>query len=451
MKLRPYQEKAIERIRSSFRKGFTRVCLQLPTGSGKTVIAAFMIKGALAKGHKVMFVVHRRELITQTVDKLRQAGVKESDVDVVMVQTYSRRLDKTPSLIIFDECHHCVANTYKKILEKHSDALVVGLTATPQRLDGKGLGEIFQDLVIGLSVQELIDLKALSNYKIIAPPSDLDLNQVHKQAGDYNQKELDQALDQSCVFGDAITHYKKHLDGKKAIVFCVNIRHSQRVCGLFKAAGIEAAHIDGNYRQEERDQIIDSFKNGKTKVLVNCSLISEGFDVPDCDGVIMLRPTLSLILYLQSVGRALRPGHNKKAIVIDHVRNWERHGLPRDEREWNLFGKASIEKNEAHVRISQCPVCFTVLESKSSLICETCGHSFVKERKEREDKLRQIECELVEVDEDANRLTGKQINQMAWQCKTFEELKKLGKKLGYADGWAWHRWEARKNKKKVLV
>lgn len=466
MKLRDYQQKSIDKIRESFRQGSNSVCFQLPTGGGKTILAAFMIKNAVEKGNKVLFLVHLKELIEQTSEKLNTLeidhafikagkGLEESDVQVAMVQTITRRLNKMffkPDLIIIDECHHATANSYKKILEHWPDAKVVGLSATPARLSGQGLGNIFDSMVKGPTPSELTVEGFLSPYKLLGPPNNINLNEVHTLGGEYKLDELEEAVDNSGVVGDAVIHYKKYLDGKKAIAFCVSIKHSKKVEQQFLKAGIKAKHIDSKCSKEERDEIIKAFRRGDITVLCNCSLISEGFDVPDCDGVILLRPTQSLTVFLQQVGRALRPQENKTAIILDHVSNFKHHGLPDQERDWSLESKKVLKKkkqiDDENLNITVCQECFIVFDSLKKS-CPHCGTAKpVKQKKEIGFSDGELKVITQEDLEKVKKYSKYEVLMMKKDCESLEDFNNLAKKLGYKKGWAWHQWEWKSQKYK---
>lgn len=459
MQLRDYQEKSINDIRRAFQRGKNRVCFQLPTGGGKTVVSAFMIKNAVEKGHKVLFLVHLKELIHQTSEALRKLNIEHGiiapkypaayhlPVQIGMVQTLTRRkesIDWKPTLIITDECQHCCSNTYLNLYAYYPEAKHVGLSATPQRLDGKGLKEVYDCIVKGPKVKELMDRGYLSDYKLYSIKSDLDLSKVKTMAGDYNKKDLDEVLEKSAILGDAVKHYKKLIPDKKALVFCVSIKHSKATVARFQQEGISAAHIDGTIDKQERDTLIQKFRTGEIKVLSNCSLISEGFDVPDAHAVIMLRPTQSLTLYLQSIGRALRPSPNKTAVILDHVGNYARHGLPDEDREWTLEGrkkrKSKSDDEEPEINIVTCENCFVVYNSKE-YECPNCGH--VRKREER--KQQELDGDLEEIDKEKAR---KMRYKEQAKAQTLDDLVALGKQRGYKNphGWAKHLMAARMSK-----
>ena len=424
-------------------------------------MAAYMIASAIAKGNKVLFLVHLRELIDQTSSKLDVFDVKHGFIasgyptndercQLAMIQSFSRWIDKidfVPDLIIVDEFHHSCSKQYQKVIERFPSAKLVGLTATPIRLDGKGLGMFADVLVQGPDVKQLMADGFLNSYEYYSVPSKLDLSKVKIARGDYDQKELERALDESRVIGDCVAHYQKYLAGKKAIVFCARIKHSLEVVAQFEAAGISAAHLDGKMSKAERLTTINKFRLGEIKVLCNCSLISEGFDVPDCDGVIMLRPTKSLGLYLQMVGRGLRVSADK-TIVLDHVGNYKEHGLPCDKREWVLTEK---KVKSGNVSVSLCQECFAVFSGSK---CGACGSERITKIKEIKSKP-VIPVELIQVTMNGSTISiekkkgsfkQSEVNQLLRLCKSNEDIYRLANQLGYERGWAYNRINARQKR-----
>ena len=253
MALRSYQELAITQLREALAR-YLRVLLVMPTGSGKTVVFSEICRLANIKGSSVLILVHRRELVKQASDKLTKAGVEHGiiaagfkpsahPVQVASVQTLARRLLTVPSvpdLIVIDEAHHALAGQWDKILQHFKNARVIGVTATPSRLDGRGLGSHFSTLVSGPSVAQLTRLGFLSPHRVFAPPVIADLSNVKTRAGDYANDQLSAAMDRPTVTGDAVSHYRRLADGLPAIAFCCSIAHATSVCASFNAAGYRA-------------------------------------------------------------------------------------------------------------------------------------------------------------------------------------------------------------------
>lgn len=457
MQLRPYQQKIINLTRSEFLHGKRSVLIQLPTGGGKTLLTAEMFRLAANKGKRAWFIVHRRELLKQTMRTFYDIGVKNfgivsagfpeskrMPIQICSIQTLIRRYKRyaPPDFVCWDECKHNGSKTYSTIFEHFNKAYHIGLDATPIRLDGTGLGNWFKSMVNGPSVSWLIDHKYLSPYKLYAP-SHVNTDGLHKRMGDYIKEELDVLMDKPTITGDAIKHYKKLCNGKRAVVFAVSIKHSKHIVEQFCAASVAAAHVDGKTSKNERDLILDKFRKGQIRVLSNVDLFGEGFDLPSMEAVILLRPTSSLALYLQQVGRVLRYVDGKTAIILDHVGNCERHGLPDENREWELTtGRRNKKQSEEKpINIKICEKCFAAqLPGKTR--CSFCGAEFeIKYRKVDEE-----DGELVEVD--VKELRRKRLMAQG-KCKTLEELVSEGRRRKYKNPrlWAKHVFNARQKKK----
>lgn len=453
MKLRPYQQTIIDQARDLIRRGATRILLQSPTGSGKTALTANMLGTAASKGVASWFVVHRRELVKQSCRTFRDVGIQHglvaagfpmglrNLVQVCSVQTLAGRHSKLrpPRMIVWDEAHHIAAGSWTKIFAAYPDAIHIGLSATPERLDGTGLGTYFEHMIEGPTVSWLIENKYLAPYRLFAP-SLIDMSSVKTRMGDFVKAESEAAMDRPTVTGDAVREYLRRARGKRAVVFCVSIEHSRHVVAQFLAAGVRAEHVDGETDQFERDAALARFERGETQVLSNVELFGEGFDLPAIEVCILLRPTQSLGLYLQQVGRALRPCAGKsEAILLDHAGNAMRHGLPDDERLWTLDGerRRSRKKDPDDIPIKTCPNCFRVLRAAVS-VCE-CGHVFTPKGREIE----VVEGDLAEVDVEALR---RQRMREQGAAQTLEELLEYAKRTGKKPGWAYHVMRARQEK-----
>lgn len=441
--LRPYQNALLDGARQGFRESKRAILLQLATGGGKTVSGSKMIEGSSAKGKICWWLAHRRELIAQTSKTFAAMGIQhgiiaggnssdpQKRVQIGSVQTVARRLDilPPPDLIIFDECHHLGASQWQKIFDAFPNAKIIGLTATPWRLDGKGLGNWFEDMVNGPTVAELIAEGSLSRYRLFAP-TQVDTGAIKLQAGDFRKDDLATIMDKPSITGDAVQHYKKLCNGKRAVAFAVNVEHSQHIAAQFMANGIPAEHVDGSMDSASRDAAIQRFIAGETLILTNCELFGEGFDVPAIEAVILLRPTKSLSLHLQQVGRALRPAPGKtEAIILDHAGNSIIHGLPDDDREWTLADREKRKAGDkASVAIKTCMECFHVYRPAPK--CPQCGHQPETQGREIE----QRDGELTEVDPAVLRAARKQEERRA---RSVDDLIALGKQRGYKNPVAW--------------
>lgn len=485
IQLRDYQQDLVDRLRKSYASGKKSPLVVLPTGGGKTTVFSYVSNSASKNGKVVWLIAHRQELVRQIsmtlarfdcmhnivapepiVRSIKCAQFKARNmvhvhamatVHVCSAQTLVKRMDKmrdNPDIIIVDESHHLtVGSTWGKIVASYPDAKLLPVTATPCRLDGKGLGKhaggFADDIIIGATMTELINAGYLCDYRVYAPPNQIDLSSVKKRAGDYAKDQIAEKLDRPTITGDAVDHYRKLSNGKRAIVFCCTVAHAQHVAEEFNANGIPAESLDG--MTEDREKMIARFESGETIVMTSCEIVSEGFDLPAIETAILLRPTASTSLYLQQVGRALRPFEGKDhAIILDHVGNVSRHGLPCEDREWSLDGAKKRPRNSDGnaAGIRTCPMCFAV--HKPMPICPQCRHQYTaKERAEME----QIEGELVEITKEQRelmkRVAYKQRKKEEWECTTIEELAELGRQRGYkfADAWSEKIFRMRKNGK----
>jgi superfamily II DNA or RNA helicase len=414
--LRPYQEFAIDEIKRKFQAGDTRVCLVAPTGAGKTTIAAELIKRTIANGKRVLFMAHRTELIEQCASRLDtfgvplgiiKSGTKRSNikapVQVASVQTLIRRELPEAHLIIIDECHRVMGRTYLEILGGYSSARVIGLTATPIRLDGKGITDVFQSLVEASKVSNLIHDGVLVKPKVFGP-STPDLTNVKMTAGDFNQKQLSDVMDNKSITGDIVKTYIEKSVGKLAVCFATSVNHSLNIVDEFKRAGISAEHLDGETPADQRSMILKRLADGAIHVVSNVNVLTEGWDCPNVEVVILARPTASLSMYLQMVGRGVRSAPGKMgAVVLDHAGNTLRHGFSSQDRDWeNLWSGEKKEKIKREGSAKSCPVCFCIVPS-GVMSCPECGHEFAAEKKERS-KIRVASGELVEYDENTFKL-----------------------------------------------
>lgn len=455
--LRPYQLDVINKTRNLMKDGNRSVLVVAPTGSGKTVMFSSFTQQAVQKGNRVLILAHREELLDQISETLCKFKVKHSFISASRPTNYSDQvqvgsvltvINRThfmhkPDIIIIDEAHHCASTTTWGRVIKHFNTWAIGVTATPTRLSGEPLGDIFNSMVVGPSVRELIDGGSLCDYKYYAPQG-VDLSSVHMSMGDYVKSELVAVMDKPTITGSAVNEYKKHLTDKRAAVFCVSVQHAENVARQFNSSGIPAASIDGKMDRHLRRELVEKFKRNETKILTNCSIITEGFDLPAMDGVILLRPTLSVSLYLQMVGRALRTYPGKEcAIILDHAGNATRHGLPCDDREWslNVGIKASRKSKDSGPPIKICERCFGAqpIGKASCIYC-----SFVFQSKVRE--VAEVDGDLKELD--AKALRRKRFAEQS-RAQTEDDLYRLGIEKGYKHPRRWAKYiiQARQAKK----
>jgi superfamily II DNA or RNA helicase len=447
--LRPYQERDLTVTRACFAQGHRRVCYQAPTGSGKTVLFSHVIAGACARGNRVFVLGHRDEIVQQISGALEVLGVPHGfiaagqpelpllPVQIASVMTLVRRLGRltaAPDLLVIDEAHHAAAETWRKIIAALPQAKIFGVTATPERLDGKGLADIFDTLIIGPSVSELIASSYLSRFVTFVPPRAPDLSGLHTRAGDYATDELAARMSEGVIINSAVDEYTRLCRGAPAIVFCVDIKHSELVAEAFRARGYRAAHVDGNTPIDIRRGMIHTLSTGELQVLCNCGLISEGLDIPSVTAAVLLRPTKSLALHLQQVGRALRPAPGKdKAFILDHAGNSFKFGLVDADRKWSLEGRA---KDEQAAPLQRCHFC-GALVPLSARNCPECGAVL------REDPP-PVPRTHIERRTDPLVLTNKLAAMTYWKALRWAgrdeaRLRLVAHARGYKAGWVWHR------------
>lgn len=474
IELRDYQRKAVDDIRSAYQRGFKAPFLTAPTGSGKTVILSDICARADEKQTNTLFLVHKQELVVQTAKTLAKFGIPHTiiapakvvnnairvqmdefqrslfrdsgHIYVATVQTFINRMVDLPrfDLILIDEAHHGVAGTWLKIVKSYPGARLLGVSATPERLDGKGLGVhcggIFDNLVLGPSVKSLIARGFLTKPRVYCPPIEADFSDLKTIAGDFDRKQQQEKLKKPRIIGNVISHYRKYCEGVPAIAFCPTIEYAQYVADNFNAAGYRAASIDGKMDDYVRNRVINDLGNGRLDVLTSCEIVSEGTDIPVVGAAILLRKTKSLGLYLQQSGRALRPYPGKtESIILDHVGNCQTHGLPEDDHEWTLDGRISRTRSSSGggCATRQCLNCYAVYAATAN-VCPMCGTPAAKTRAEIEE----VEGELVEFQRRAER-------REQYQATTLEELVEIGKKRGYgnrAKAWARYVYNGRRAK-----
>lgn len=372
---RAYQQELIDGARNAFRQGHMRVLLVSSTGSGKSIVIGAIAKGLSDNSNDTLILAHRSRLIKQLLGTMRKFEVVSMwirgsaklryFVRLGMVETIRRRLKKLPApkYIIIDEAHHSLSAQYLEIIKHYPDARVIGLSATPERTDGKGLGEVYTTMIEGPPMRWFIDNGFLADYIYIEPEASIDLSKIKKDAktGDVNVKEMAKAIRQKHLAGDAIASYREYLDGKTGIVFCSGIEHAEETAREFSEAGISCKAIHGGMGDDEQDRLMDELERKEIMLLASADLIGEGVDIPSINGVIMLRYTESIVIFLQQAGRALRlKDDGSKAVIIDHVQNRRKHGLPCDPRKWSLEGKS---KREGDIKTRMCGECFRIFNA----------------------------------------------------------------------------------------
>jgi superfamily II DNA or RNA helicase len=471
--LRDYQVKAYNDIKAAFASGKKRVMLRAPTGAGKTRLFSVIIRESLRKRQNVWVLVPRNELMDQASEEMKEIGVphgriapgyKESrnfDVHVVSKDTLIRRYGKikrNPSFIIIDEAHLALER-YIEICDMFPKAFVLGVTATPERLDGRGLSELYEVLVEGPQIADLVQEGYLSNVRYFCPPTD-GLNELHRVGMDYKAEELEELLNRRHVYGKCIEHYRKHADKKPTLVFCRNLKMAEETARQFRDGGYLFESIDGKMTRKRRKALIDGVRDGRLHGLTSCELLTYGLDVPRVECIIFLRPTESKTIFFQAIGRGLRSYPGKEyCVVLDHVGNLQRHGHPFDPYTWRFFGREKAKPtSNAEIALKLCPYLDFLYCDKPS--CDNCPHhpggDVTKKR-----KLKVIDVELREVapgtplskrppnnkkmiQADISRCV-RSTYKYGVKSPVIEEMLKIADEIGANPMWVYHKLNTRRN------
>lgn len=431
--LRDYQRDLYEKTVQAFRDGYRRPLIVAPCGAGKSYLFAEMIRRTAGE---VLVLTHRQELKRQHEELLQRLGI--TNARVAMVITESKRLGRnpTPPLIVVDEAHLSRSNSWLKVIEFY-DTYTVGLTATPTRLSGESLGDVFDILIEGVTARWLIENKRLAPYTYYAPTL-VDTTGLRTVGGDYVHSDLEEIMNERAIYGDVIASYQKLAPGERAIAYCVSVEHARKTAGAFRAAGISARHLSGGTPAGERREILLGFRRGDFQVLVNVGIISEGVSIDEVSCVMLLRPTESVALGIQQMMRCMRYLPGKTAKILDFVGNYLRVGLPDDDRSWSLSQptRKRRELNEyGDFYIRSCPECFMTFKTAPS--CPYCGCEYPLHP--REIKAHE-EIELARITaEEAARVERAKRKARAEQgrAQTFEELVALGRARGYKNPAFW--------------
>lgn len=419
LELRDYQIDIYNKIKKAFRDGYKNPLAVLPCRSGKSFIMKAITKSANDKGNNVLILAHRNSLINQHKELFEDIDWNLTRIESVFTEVRHLGEKGKVDLIIIDEAHISGASSYQKVCEYYNCPRI-GFTGSPVRLDGKPLN-LFDIIIKGITTKELIERKAISDYDYYAPELNINLNNIKKSCGDYNNQELGEAMSSKRIYGDILKYYNLLAKDKQAIAYCVNIIHSQEVCKMFNDNGISARHIDSHTKEKEREQVLKDFKEGKFKILCNCNLISEGITLPTAEVCLLLRPTLSLALYIQQSMRALTPAAGKKAIIIDYVNNIQRHGPPTMNREWSLDEPVKEYYNENEdgtFKVRVCQECFSTFETAP--VCPYCGAIYETTPIEIQNFK---EIELKKIEEEKEKRRQAYLNNIAERVKEYKDAK----------------------------
>jgi superfamily II DNA or RNA helicase len=457
--LRDYQKRGVDDLRASIAQGKRAPCFVLPTGGGKTWIAAHMIRSAVAKNKRAIFLAPRRELIHQTSEKLQgvdvdhgviMAGEPRSiypEVQVACIPTLHRRAIQDErmmlppaELVLVDEAHLSIAKTTRDIVGRYvaQGAVVIGLTATPCRTDGAGLGLIYDDLVEGPTVAELTEKGHLVPARYYGGEKP-DLAGVKVQAGDYNQKQLGERVNTIELVGDVVENWARLAHDRQTFVFAVSVAHSMALCDQFLASGVRAEHLDGKTPIEERHDILERMRSGETQVLCNCDVLSYGVDFPPVACIVLAKPTKSIARYFQMVGRGLRtyPG-KENCLVLDHAGAVQNIGFVDDPMPWTLNGKEKVQdrisKERKEPEPIKCGECGA--EFRPAPECPACGHEMSGRCTQA---IEAHEAELREIKRNRELAEAKEWT-LEQKAQFYGELQSIELERGYKTGWSAHQY-----------
>jgi DNA repair protein RadD len=454
--LRHYQERAVDLLRQSIRKGNKRLILCSPTASGKTVMASHIIDRTVKNGHQVLFLAHRRELVHQCSEKLTENGIRHGIImagekegkdvyapvqvaskDTLHARAVRRQVMDMPdaALVVVDEAHRSRAKSFTDLIEHYPDAVVLGLTATPARKDGRGLGDIYTDLVVAASYEELILEGSLVSTRVFAPYVP-DLKGVMTSGGDYVEKQLSERMNKQQLVGDIVQTWLEKGEDRQTIVFASGVAHSMHICEEFLKAGVEAEHLDGTTEILVRDESLRRFRTGQYRIITNCAVLTEGWDMPVCSCAVLARPTRSIVLYRQMAGRIQRPDPDSgktDALILDHSGAVFMHGFPDEDMDWVLEKTQKVSSAKAQQRergekvLVRCPNCHFMYEWQPH--CPQCGAPAPK-KKPRNVRIKK--GDLVEIQRRRREQSTQEEKQYWWNKHCFGPAMGKNLKIGAA-------------------
>lgn len=457
--LRGYQQELITKIRQSLASGHHQIIVQSPPRTGKTVVMAEIARRTTDKGNRVCFIIHRKEVLDQAKATFQEQGVDPNLLEAGMVQSLTRHVDamQAPEVILIDEAHHALAKSYTRILEAFPAAYVLLFTATPVRTGRNQLDQIADDIIVGKSIKELTSQGFLAPFKYYAAKEkDVDEKKLRKSStGDYVTASIEEAVSHK-IYSHTVDEYLAKADGKQAVVYTYSVEAANHLADEFNARGITAEAIDATTPAQVRDTAVRKFRDQQLRVLVNVNLFTEGIDLPNVDCVIMVRPTMSLALYMQFSMRCLNPRPGKVATIIDQVGNWERFGLPNTDRDWKALAKskAKVAKSlkRGKVQVIQCPDCFGVVEKNEveDNTCPLCGYyPLVRKRDYEEQKAQLVEIKESDQVKRIKKIISDQVmlnvsTKRIDQLQSRQEFQAYAKLHGYKPGWVWYMWNKKR-------
>ena len=433
MRLRDYQQDLYVKTVDAFKRGFRRPLIVAPCGAGKSYLFSEMVHRT---DGEVLVLIHRQELKQQHEQLLSDLGITNARVSMILTEANRLGRYEKPALIIADEAHLSRSNSWVKVIEYY-DTFTVGLTATPIRLDGKPLGDIFDTLITGVDTKWLIENKRLAPYEYYAPTM-IDTSGLRIVAGDYVISEVEQLMNERAIYGNVIESYRRFATRERAIAYCVSVGHAKSTAENFNSTGIRAEMLSAGTSTAQRQKIMDDFRTGKITVLCNVGIISEGISIDEVSCVMLLRPTESVALGIQQMMRCMRYLPGKTAKILDFVGNYTRIGLPDDNREWSLDKPISRRKTtdeNGNFYIRCCPECFMTFATADT--CPFCGHTYPLHPREIQAH-EEIELKRISVEEAARiEAEKKKSRREQGRANSFEELVKLGRSRGYKNPAYW--------------
>ena len=460
--LRPYQIDVIRRARESIAEGNKSIIIQGTCGIGKTIISSGICEGALLKGKKVLFLAPRRELIFQAINRFADYGLGDETailmagekpdnskpIQVASVWTYARRIKlKNPEhrwfhdtdIIILDECHGSLAPTYTKILDRYNgNAVKIGLSATPSRSDGRGLGQIYDKIISAIGIKELTKdgyLVPVTHYGTKEKP---DIKGLKTKMGDFDKAEAEKRINKDFLVGEIYDNWARLASSRQTIIFAQGVKHSKYIRDVFERRGVPIRHIDAHTPDDERADILHQFENGDIQVITNVGILDQGYDCPAVSCIVLAVITKHIGRFLQMGGRCLRPYPEKKdAIIIDHGMNINRLGFITDEYNWELSNKDKAWKKKKprkkEAKIFECSECRAM---HSGHTCPQCGHKIADWGK----KIETTDDDLQEITKNGKK---KKVFTMEEKRKFYGQLEYERRMKGYAPGWIYHKYLAK--------
>lgn len=437
-KLFDYQQRIVDETRQKIAQGNNGVLIVSPPGSGKSVIIAEIARLTVSKGGRILFFVHRQELVNQIVKSFQKQDVDLMNCTIMTVGKVANRLDHLPkpNLIICDESQHSRAKTYLKIFKYYSDVPRLGFSGSPWRMNGAGFDDIYSAMVKGPTVKWLIEHKKLSPYKYYSVTLFNDEKLKKSSTGDYTNQSINDSA-KPTLYGDIVKTWMDKAFGQRTIVYAHDTQHSKQIATEFRKAGISAKHCDSKTPSDERKRIMSDFRKGKITVLCNFGLVDEGYDVKECTCCVIARPTESLVFDIQATMRCMRYLPNKMATIIDHAANYTRFGLPDTPRQWSLTGRPKKKgNNTSALPIRTCPHCWAVIPAQCK-VCPQCGEEIPIDN-EGMDTQDNVELEKVGEFKMTTDYQNNQYGKMKPDdADNVEDLYKIAKARGYKPGWAY--------------